>query len=59
MWSLPIRSVFKVDFVKTYLFCPQRPVVVDEVQHGERHGEQAEEEVRHCHVGDENVAGCL
>ena len=37
----------------------QGPVVVDHVQHGERHGEQAEQDVSHSYVGNQNVAGRL
>ena len=29
---------------------------MDEVQHGEGHGEHAEQEVRQGHVGDQDVA---
>ena len=43
----------------TYLSRPQGPVVVDQIQHGERHGEQAQEYVGQAQVGNEDVASCL
>ena len=39
-----------------YLFCSQRPVVMDKPRHGEGHGEHAKEEVGQGHVSNQDVA---
>ena len=45
--------------ILTYLSRPQGPVLVDQVQHGERHSEQAQEDVGQGKVGNEDVASGL
>ena len=40
-----------------HLSAPHGPVVVQKLHHGERHGDQAEEDVRHRHADNQDVAG--
>ena len=51
---------FKYDdcsLLQNYHIWPKNPELSDDVQHGEGHGEGAEEEVRDGQVGNEDVPG--